>query len=356
MTSAPPRGAPVWSRRALLVPALAILLAAVAGGLERMGVWPSILPSSLVALHGPLMVCGFFGVVISLERAVAVGGRWPLLGPAFSLAAVVLLLAGRVAAGAALFLAASLLLLVLCVVVVRRQAALFTVVMTLGAAAWVIGNAIWLSEGSTAAAVWWWVAFLVVTIAAERLELSRLVRRPRHAELSFALVIAALMGGLVASELRLVGVALLALALWLTLYDVAKRTVRRTGLARYAAYALLSGFFWLAVSGALLVVRPAASLGAGLWYDAVLHSALVGFVLAMVFAHAPIILPAVARFDVKYERALYAPLALLHASLLARVVGDLFGSDALRHAGAIGNALTLAAFASVALGGVARRG
>jgi hypothetical protein len=34
----------------------------------------------LAALHGALMVSGFFGTVIALERAVALGHRWAYLG------------------------------------------------------------------------------------------------------------------------------------------------------------------------------------------------------------------------------------------------------------------------------------
>lgn len=45
-------------------------------GLVRLG-WNLRLPSpdSLI-LHGPLMVCGFLGTLIGLERAVALGRFW----------------------------------------------------------------------------------------------------------------------------------------------------------------------------------------------------------------------------------------------------------------------------------------
>ncbi len=45
-------------------------------GLVRLG-WnlPLPWPDRLIA-HGPLMVCGFLGTLISLERAVALGARW----------------------------------------------------------------------------------------------------------------------------------------------------------------------------------------------------------------------------------------------------------------------------------------
>jgi len=81
----------------------------------------------------------------------------------------------------------------------------------------------------------------------------------------------------------------------------------------------------------------------------------VGFVLSMVFAHAPIILPAVARVEVPFHPALYAPLALLHVGLLVRLAGDASGVFALRRAGGLMNALSLAALALAVLWSRARR-
>jgi hypothetical protein len=75
-----------------------------------------------------------------------------------------------------------------------------------------------------------------------------------------------------------------------------------------------------------------------------LHAVLVGFVLSMVFAHAPIILPAVARIDVPYHPVLYLPLAVLHVSLVIRVLGDLIASASARQLGALGNAAAIATF------------
>ena len=55
---------------------------AVGAGLLRLG-WAVPRPATeLAAFHGPLMVSGFFGTVISLERAVALARRWAYLGAA----------------------------------------------------------------------------------------------------------------------------------------------------------------------------------------------------------------------------------------------------------------------------------
>ena len=57
------------------------LLAALGGGLSRLG-WPlPLLGAPLASGHGPLMVAGFLGTVIGLERAVAVKQRWTYGAP-----------------------------------------------------------------------------------------------------------------------------------------------------------------------------------------------------------------------------------------------------------------------------------
>ena len=112
------------------------------------------------------------------------------------------------------------------------------------------------------------------------------------------------------------------LAGWLLRYDIARRTIRHTGLTRFIAVCLLSGYGWLGVGGAL--TWSFAGIMAGPYYDAMLHTVFVGFVFAMIFGHAPIIVPAIlGRTPSPYHPALYGPLALLHASLLLRVTGDL---------------------------------
>jgi hypothetical protein len=131
------------------------------------------------------------------------------------------------------------------------------------------------------------------------------------------------------------GVVLTLLAIWLLAFDLARVTIRRERLPRYVAACLLAGYFWLALGGLLIACAVA--------YDAALHAVFVGFVLSMVFGHAPVILPAVLKARLPYHPVLYLPLALLHLSLAARV----FWSTAL---GAWGNALAVALFLVLALG------
>src|SRR4029453_1557886 len=123
------------------------------------------------------------------------------------------------------------------------------------------------------------------------------------------------------SGMRLSGVGMVLLACWLLRYDLARRTVRQTGLTRFIAVCLLSGYVWLGLGGVLNWCF--GGVLAGPYYDAMLHTVFVGFVFAMIFGHAPMILPAILRRTPSYHPTFYAPLGLLHASLLLRVVGDL---------------------------------
>jgi len=305
-------------------------------------------PQAAPALHGALMVSGFFGTVIALERAVAVGRGWAYGAPlACGLGGLALLGASpRVAYG--LFTLGAAALVVANVSIIRRQATLESATLGAGAACWLAGNGTLLAGLPTAAAVPWWIAFFVLTIGGERLELSRYAPRPPAARTAFVAIAGAialapclsLVVGAVAWRAQ--GAALVALALWLWRYDIARITLRQQGLARYIAACVLSGYLWLATGGVALVVGGA--MYAGPLYDLALHALMLGFVFAMVFGHAPVIFPAVVRVAIPYAAWLYAPLALLQGSLALRVAGDLGDLPSLRAAGAAGNALAIALF------------
>jgi hypothetical protein len=304
--------------------AMLALLSALAGGVVRLG-WSLPVASSLAVFHGPLMVAGFLGTVIGLERAVALG-RWWVYGAPIASGLGVAALIGNMPAGAWLMAFASATTVVAGAEVVRRQPTTFTVVMGLGALSWLGGQIAWLAGQPIHRVVLWWVGFLVLTIVGERLELTRFVRLGRAARATFVVAVAALLCGLAVTFVQpntggvVIGVALISLALWLAAFDIARRTARGSGLTRFIAVALLAGYAWLAVAG-VLAVRGAGV--AGPLYDATVHALFVGFVFSMIFGHAPIIFPAVVAVPIRYRPAFYAHLALLHASLVLRVVGDL---------------------------------
>ncbi|HEX5475324.1 MAG TPA: hypothetical protein VFX12_11735 [Vicinamibacterales bacterium] len=348
------------------LPLLAIGMLSMAGGLWfgliRLG-WALPLPRpDQLIVHGPLMVGGFLGTLICLERAVGLGRRWAYAAPVLTAAGAICLLADTpVRPAAALITLGSLGLIAIFLVVCRRQPTLFSATLALGAAAWFVGNARWCHGASIYRAVPWWMAFLVLTIAGERLELNRVLRPARGVRAVFVAAIGVTLAGSAITfatapfGIRVLGGGLVLLAAWLLRYDIARRTVRARALTRYMGAALLAGYVWLAIGGALMLAT--GTLVPGTLYDATLHAVFLGFVMSMIFAHAPVIFPAVLGVHIAYRPSFYSHLAVLHASLVVRVVGDLVPAlGAWRAWGGLFNAVALVLFVvnTVAAFGVKR--
>jgi hypothetical protein len=347
MHSPAERTLPPLARVPLLILGFVGLFVGTGAGLARLGWNVPELAGAASALHGPLMICGFFGVVISLERAVAIGGWRAYLGPLLAGAGGIAAIAGATAIAPWLFVAGSLVLLAATLDIFRRQRALFTFTLTLGALSWSAGNVLWATGSTVHTIVPWWLAFLILTIAGERLELSRFLPPSPVAKRMFALILVIIGLGLLGARLpwgaQTFAVGLLALALWLLKQDIARRTVRGKGLTRFIAVCLLSGYLWLAIGASVVIAAGGLAPGSPS-YDAALHALALGFVFSMVFGHAPIIFPAVLRVAVPYHPTFYLPLALLHLSLVVRLAGDAIGNFSATRVGGMLNAIALAAF------------
>jgi hypothetical protein len=341
----------------LLLLAASMLVTGVAGGLFRLGIAPQAIVNTAwlghaALAHAALMIGAFLGTVIAIERAVAVKLRSAWLAPSLSVLAGACLLLGQAHLGAWLGVAAAALFSVVNVVLVRRQPAIHTALLWLAAVAWLAGNLLFATGAGSDAVLPWWFAFLVMTIAAERVEMTRLMRRRPAAHPLLFVVLVCLFAGAAASSFAprlgglLYGLSLFALAAWFGAFDIARRTLASQGLPRYMAVALLGGYVWLAIAG--LAWAQAAAWGSP-WRDTALHALGLGFVLSMMMAHAPVILPAVARIKVRFGAAFYLPLAALHASLVLRLVGGWFDAG-WRGTGALLNAASIALFVATLAG------
>ncbi|AKT52758.1 hypothetical protein ADJ73_10570 [Arsenicicoccus sp. oral taxon 190] len=338
-------------RAPFLLPAGLALLAGLDAALVLLRV-PAPLPAAgLAPVHAHLMVLGFVGTVIALERAVALRHTAGLAAPVLlGLGAVLLLTPLPRPLGTTLLLLGALALCAVYVPLHARTQDPAVVVQALGAVLAAGAALLLVVEAPVSLSLTWLVGFVVLTIAGERLELARLAmlapRVPAQlVTLTVTYAAAAALSLLVPPVgHRLAGAVLLALVGWFTVHDVARRTLRSTRLPRYVAVCLLLGYGWLAVTGALWVLRGPITEGPA--YDAVVHSAFLGFTMSMVMAHTPVILPAVLRRPLPWNPLLYVGAAMLHASLLVRVVGgDLLGVDALRVGGSVGNIAAILLFA-----------
>jgi len=335
-------------RLPLLLGGGAALAAGLYSALLLLGVGVPPIRPSLAEVHGPVMVFGFVGTLVALERAVALGARWGLLAPAFSgLGALVLVLTGPGLGGKLLVAASGGLLLGIYRALWGRQPSAALIAQAAGAFAWYVGALLWLAGTPVPDLIPWLCAFVVATIAGERLELTHLTLRGAAVERWFLAVLAALIAGATVTMLwpesggHMFGVALLAVVAWLAVFDVARHTIHARGLPRYAAAGLLAGYAWLGLAGLLWAGNGRIVSGAS--YDATLHAVFLGFTMSMIFAHAPVILPAVLRRPLPYRPVLYVPLAVLHLGLLVRVgVGDGAGWEPVwRWAGAVNVAAVL---------------
>ncbi|WP_143968997.1 hypothetical protein [Tepidimonas fonticaldi] len=329
------------------------LLGGVGGGLVRLGSLPAqgFGPTGAHAIgaHGAVMMAGFFGALIALERVVALRrGLWvPVLAA----------LGGWLAWGVGQWTAAGVLWVASAAGLVwlyawagsNRAMSLPLAVEASGALALLVANAAF-AMGQMDAARIGWSAFLVLTIAGERRELTRLVKLPGWASKAFLLVwagaVAAVLLALwqpgVATALWWTTMALL--AAWLLRWDVATRQWRAKGWAGHTAICLVVGYVWLATGSVLGLMGQTVA-----W-----HALWLGFVMAMVFGHAPIMLPALAGWRPEPTRWALLPLAVLGVSLALRVGASVTGwADGLAAAGA-GHALAFVLFGAVMVRAVRR--
>lgn len=337
----------------LMVGAGISLLAGLDGALLLLGVWSPVMSTRLSKWHGPLMVLGFVGTVICLERAVALGHRLAYLVPAMSGFGVIVLLAplpfDSARAGLALLTLAQLGLLTIYVPLWRRSHDDAVVIQGAGAFC-AAGAAALLTTGVHVSQIVGWLAcYMILTICGERLELSRLTMARNRALSALCLaVVAALLVSVVSPAIgwRVLGVVLIGLAVWLCRHDVARGGLRRGGQAAYIGTLLMIGYLWLATAGIVCTIqRPPTSRNG---YDAVVHSLFLGFTMGMILGHAPIILPAVLQVRLEWTTWFWLPAFLLEASLLVRIgIGDGLDRSAAVQAGGTVNVLSLLTLVAV---------
>lgn len=350
------RARPIPARAWFMVPAALSMLAGLNAALLlldlpaplQFGRWPEV--------HGMVLALGFVGTLIALERAVALGKRAGYLSPLLLGVGSLLLLANVPRFAGKLGLLAGMAALVWVYVPLwRRQRDHAVLIQLLGAALGAGACILWLGGVEMSLLLPWLAAFLVLTIAGERVELARITMGPaagtRVLQLSWLLtcaVVASLLNapfGTIAF-----GLALAALTLWLTAHDVARRTIRAAGASRFMATCMLAGYGWLLVAAVTWCFGFPGTRAA---YDTVIHAVFLGFTLSMVIAHSSTILPAILRRPLPYRPMMWAPAILLWAGLALRLwVGNGLGHDWAWRAGGVSNILALLLFLVLAVASV----
>jgi hypothetical protein len=360
---APPFGdRPMNRRLVFLIPAGVALLAGLNAGLLLLGLPAPVTTDRLPVAHGMVMVLGFVGTVIALERAVALRRRAGFAAPALLGAGGLLVIsAAPLWLGQVALVAGAAALMLVYIPLWRRQRDDAVLVQAFGAVLATGGALLWLGGMPVAPLLPWLAGLIVLTIAGKRLELARVtvLASVAVAQLLGLAAMLTLATGLTllwpVVGYPVLGLSWLALVGWLMVHDVARRTIRAKGLTRFMAGCLLAGYVWLAVAGAIWVLAGAVTDGPA--YDAVIHAVFLGFTMSMIMAHAPVILPAVLRCRLPYHPVMIAPPVLLHVSLFLRLaVGDAGGLDLARQIGGALNVVALLGFAAITVGAAIRAG
>jgi hypothetical protein len=331
-------------KRLLLPFGLLALLAGMAAGLARFGWLPF---NGLAAAHGPLMVGGFLGGLISLERAAALDRRWGYLPPGLAGLATVCLLVGKPVHAGGLLVAAGVVLSVIHAIFVRRQPVSHAWLMLAAALCWGGGSLVWVLTGTVARAVSLWSCYIVLMIAGERLELSRFARLPQGALLVFLSATGFALAGSVAAvwmppASRILGLGILGLVAWLWLYDAGLKRRDEDPAGHFRLWSLRLGYVWLTLAALTACWKGIAPAGPDA--DAFLHSLFLGYAFSMILAHALLIFPALAGLPLKFHRGFWAAFVLLNFSLAIRMIGDFLMNWQVRRVGGLLNVVALLSF------------
>ncbi|TNF43547.1 MAG: hypothetical protein EP311_02950 [Cytophagales bacterium] len=306
------------------------LLTGVSGGWIRLGSLLIALPSA-AANHGLLMVGGFLGTLISIERAMVMSKKTWLLIPLVTGFSTIPFLMGNSETGLLLLMAGSLGLSVIMHLQTLKHPKFHTVLLYVGAASWFVGNFLAWQSGLIAAGSTWWIGFLLFTIVGERLELSQFLPVPSWSKNTLKSLLALFSLGLIIPfhtwGNEIMGISALLISAWLLFFDMAKVASKKPGQFRYIGIGLRVGYVWLGLHGLILLGMESHTL----YYDLMLHTFFLGFTFSMIWAHAPIIFPTI--FGIKetpFHPILWITWVGFQLSLAGRIGMSLLGQSELR--------------------------
>ncbi|MCE7992115.1 MAG: hypothetical protein HEP71_09045 [Roseivirga sp.] len=273
--------------------------------------------------HGAIMVGGFLGSLITLERAIVLKSNWAYAIPLTSGLSMIAFFIGQDQWAHVLLIAASAGLIVIYLVAINQKKGVYIEYLLVGAICWLAGNILLLRTGFYPSVFPWWMIFVLSTIVGERLELTRFLPVTKFQKQLLGIFQLVALAGIMlpfhGPGRWMTGAGLLAIALWLMKFDVVRVLLKKQGHFFYTGLALFSGYCWLLMVGALVLINPAT----GYAYDALLHTFFLGFTFSMIFAHGPIIFPGILGQTVQpFHKLLFVWLGLLNVSIIGRVLAD----------------------------------
>jgi hypothetical protein len=305
----------------IVVMAMFCLLSGLWSGLTRIGWDVAVLP--LTAHHGAIMVGGFLGTLIALEKIIPLKRKLLYSIPVLNALSVVFFFTDqpRIGIYALIISSAALLLVFLYFFPPRRS--IICVLMSLGAICWLIGNILLLTKRFYPLAFPWWTAFALFIIVAERLEImTALPVRDTDKKVFIGILLSFVVGAFCSFHGAgnvTCGIILVGISLWLLGNDLIGIDIKKDNMPKYVAIGLLTGYIALLFTGIFFFVLSDRWLN----YDVIVHTFFIGFVFSMIFAHGPMILPGIMGISANpFHKILYVWLALLQVSWLVRIFAD----------------------------------
>jgi hypothetical protein len=301
--------------------AIVCLLSGLWSGLTRIGWNIAVLP--ITAHHGAIMVGGFLGTLIALEKIIPLKRIELYLIPILNALSVIFFYTNQPRISIYILVISSTALSFVFLYYFWWQRTIIYMLMLLGSICWLVGNVLLLTKFFYPLAFPWWAAFGLYIIAAERLELMRFLPVNVLQKKIFISILLCFIIGVLFSFHGvgnvICGLVLIAASLWLMRYDLVGMNLKKKNMQKYVAITLLTGYVAMLFTGVFFIVLS----DQWLTYDAIVHSFFIGFVFSMIFAHGPIILPGIMGITVTpFNKVLYFWLAILHVSWLMRIFSD----------------------------------
>jgi hypothetical protein len=327
-------------RLPIILFAMLCLLSGLWSGLNRIGWDIALLPIS--PHHGAIMVGGFLGTLIALEKIIPLKKKSLYLIPVLNALSVVFFFSGQPKLSIYILVISSTSLSFVFLYYFRKQRTIIYVLMLLGSICWLTGNILLLTKFFYPLAFPWWAAFALFIIAAERLELMKFLPVSQLRKNIFVLLLLCFIIGVLLSfhgtGNLICGLALIGTSLWLIQNDVIGINIKKSGILKFVAISLCTGYLALLMTGIFFFSLS----DQWLTYDAIVHSFFLGFVFSMIFAHGPMILPGIMGISITpFNKILYLWLALLQASWLVRIFSDVLIEMELRKVSGLLSAIAI---------------
>lgn len=298
------------TRILILLLAFASLIAGLIAGVSRTGYWN--LLTYLSPYHFLLMTGSFFGTLITLERSVTLHRKLLQSIPFINGLSLIFFLFNYIDEGILFLMLGGCIMIAMYLYFYFQHKNFENVLFIVSALAYFIGFCYYYIEKNLVPTIRWIEIFFLLTIVAERLELSRFLNVSKlKKQMLLLFILFSMLSSLTTNHITdtIFGISILSISVWLILFDVAKINIRKNEPHKFRGWALMLGYYWLFIHGLTFILSFTN-------YDLQIHSFFLGFIMNMIFAHITIILPAIFKITYQINYKVYYFIWLIFQTIL----------------------------------------